>query len=114
MRYLSKEWKTAEWKNFEETQIGEDTSDCGGQTVDNPPCGGCARCMRMQFGFYMMKEELQARMWLAAGFDVAPIGMIRVDWMPGYGGHHDSYNCKMSGERESFFYPWEKLDARAS
>jgi hypothetical protein len=111
MRYLSDEWKAAEWKNFEETVIGDDDSDCGGAASYDGYCGGCARCLRMQFGYYMMKEEERARVFLAAGFKVAPEGMIRIDWMPGYGGHHDSYNCKMSGERESFSYPWEKHNA---
>ena len=106
MRYLSDEWKAAEWKAFEEEQIGDDDSDCGGWGWD-PPCGGCARCMRMQFGYYMMKEEEQARVWLRAGFDVAPIGMIRIDWMPGFGGSHDSYNCRMTNEREEWRFPWE-------
>lgn len=106
-RYLSEEWKREEWKNFEETQIAGDTSDCGGWGWDGP-CGGCARCMRQQFGYYMQKEEEQARVWLQAGFDVAPIGMIQIDWMPGFGGAHDSYNCRMSGERSEWFFSWEE------
>jgi hypothetical protein len=108
MRYLSPEWKDAVWKNFEEIQIAGDESDCGGQSIDYPPCGGCARCMRMQFGYYMMKEEERARVFLRAGFDVAP-PIVTLDYWPGFSAGHDSYNCRMSGEREAWFFPWEKV-----
>jgi len=108
MRYLSQEWMASQWKAFDEEIIGGDTSDCGGQGMDNPPCGGCARCMSMQFGYCLMQEEKQARVWLAAGFDVAPIGMISIDWAPGYGGHHDAYGCWTSHERQELSYPWER------
>ena len=102
-RYLSDEWKAEQWRKFEEEQIAGDESDCGGWG-SNPPCGGCARCMTMQFGYYLMKEEQQARVWLDAGFDVAPRGTVTIDHS---GGYHDAFNCKMSGERESFLFPWE-------
>ncbi len=107
MRYLSKEWKDAQWRAFEEEQIAGDDSDCGGWGWD-PPCGGCARCMRMQFGYYMDQEEKQARVWLAAGFDVAPYGTVRVDYFPGFGGYHSSYDCFCTQERTEVFYPWER------
>lgn len=108
MRYLSQEWKNEQWRDFEETQIAGDDSDCGGWRWD-PPCGGCARCMRDQFSYYMGKEEEQARVWLAVGLEVAPIGLVRLDYFPGFGGCHDSHNCWMSGEREVGLFPWEKV-----
>ncbi len=110
MRYLSQEWKAAEWADFEEMMIGGDESDCGGQTMDNPPCGGCARCLRMQFGYYMMKEEMAARVLLRAGFNVADPRLVTVDY-PHHGlaiHAHDASNCKDAGEREGWPFPWEK------
>jgi len=106
MRYLSKEWKDAQWRAFEEEEIAGDTSNCGGQTIDYPPCGGCARCMTQQFGYYMFMEEQAANVILRAGLDVA-MPTIRIDWALGYGGHHDAYNCWTSKERDSLSYPWE-------
>lgn len=102
MRYLSKEWKDAEWRDFEE-QIGGDTSDCGGWTFD-PPCGGCARCLRDQFGYYMMVEEDAARVFLRAGFDVAMRGTVD---MPFNGDYHDSWRCFCAGEKKVGGFPWE-------
>ena len=108
MRYLSQKWKAEQWRVFEEEQIAGDDSDCGGWGWD-PPCGGCARCMRMQFGYYMQKKEDAARVFLNAGFDV--MEPIRLDYFPGFGGYHDSYNCRMSNEREAWRFPWERPEA---
>lgn len=109
MRYLSQEWKAAQWRAFEEEQIGDDMSDCGGQTTDSPPCGGCSRCMRMQFGYYLDVEERTARVLLRAGFDVAPPSLITLDYLSPYSlSSHDSWRCKSAGERDGYFFPWEK------
>lgn len=105
-RYLSKEWKAEQWRAFEEEQIAGDTSDCGGGGGSGL-CGGCARCMGMQFAHYLHNEEEQARVWLAAGFDVAPIGMVSIGYFPGFDGYHDSYNCRMTEERQQWRFPWE-------
>jgi hypothetical protein len=109
MRYLSQEWKSAEWADFEEMMIGGDESDCGGQTFD-PPCGGCARCLRMQFGYYMMKEEEAARVLLRAGFAVTDPRLVTVDYpYRGLAIHaHNASNCRDAGEREDWPFPWEK------
>lgn len=107
MIYLSEEWKRAQWEEFEQKYL--DDSDCGGGGFDNGPCGGCGRCMTAQFSYHIMKEEERARVFLAAGFDVCP-PMIHIDWAPGYGGSHDAYNCRMSEEREGWFFPWERRD----
>lgn len=107
VRYLSKEWIAEQWRVFEETQIAGDTSDCGGWGWD-PPCGGCARCMTQQFGYYLSKEEDAARVLLRTGFDVADPRLISVDWWcHGLRPSHDSWSCKMSNEREGYTFPWE-------
>ena len=106
-RYLSDEWKREQWEDFEASIIAGDESDCGGWMWD-PPCGGCARCMTNQFAYYLMKEEERARVFLRAGFDVAPMDMVTVPWMPGFSAGHDSYNCMMSDERPDLFFPWER------
>lgn len=109
MRYLSNEWKAEQWRAFEEEQIGDDTSDCGGGGWD-PPCGGCARCMSMQFGYYLNIEEQAARTLLRAGFDVAPPTLINldIDWYHGGLRYHDASHCQSAGEREAWPFPWEK------
>lgn len=105
MRYLSEEWKAAQWKEFEETQLVGDTSDCGGWGWD-PPCGGCARCMAMQFGHYLMKEEEAVRRLLEAGLSVADPRSINV---PFCGDYHDTWRCYNAGERPAGRYPWEEV-----
>lgn len=106
VRYLSEEWKRQEWQTFEEMHIAGDTSDCGGWGPDGP-CGGCARCMAQQFGYYMMKEEERARVFLRAGFDVANPTLVTLDYFPGFGGYHTSYDCRMKEERQEWTFPWE-------
>jgi hypothetical protein len=101
MRYLSQEWKKAQWDAFMEEQIAGDTSDCGGW---DGPCGGCARCMTQQFGYYMMKEEESARVFLNAGLDVAPPHFVTVPWS---GNYHDSWRCFRAGEKTVGGFPWE-------
>lgn len=110
MRYLSDEWMRAQWDAFEAEQIGGDTSDCGELASYDGPCGGCARCMRDQFSYYLRIEEAKAHVFLAAGFDVLDPRVVTVPWcghvtMP----YHTSWDCHMRSEiGVTWFYPWEK------
>lgn len=106
MRYLSQEWKDAAWKSFEETRLAGNDSDCGWGR--DGPCGGCGRCMTAQFGYYLNKKIEEANVFLSAGFDVADPTIINIGWMPGFIGAHDSRNCRMSGERTEWSFPWKK------
>lgn len=107
MIYLSEEWKREQWRNFEETQLAGDSSDCGGWGWD-PPCGGCARCMAAQFSYYLMKEEGRARTIEAAGLRAAPPDLVTLEWEGGMSAGHDSYACWCSKERTELGFPWEK------
>lgn len=111
MRYLSDEWMRAQWDAFEAERIGRDTSNCGGLASYDGPCGGCARCLRDQFSYYLRIEEAHARVFLAAGFDVLDPCVVTIPWtghvaMP----YHTAWDCNRAGERgeREFFFPWEK------
>lgn len=104
MRYLSEEWQRKEWEDFEQNQIVDDTSDCGGWGWEGP-CGGCARCIREQFGYYMSKEIESARVFLRASFDVADPRLIQ---LPFCGDFHDMWRCYRAKERAAGRYPWRK------
>ena len=108
MRYLSDEWRKAQWDEFEATQVGDDRSDCGGLASDDGPCGGCANCLTAQFSYYLWQEEGRACTFLTAGFDVLDPRVITIEWtghvaMP----YHTAWDCNHVGEMRPWFYPWE-------
>lgn len=96
VRYLSDEWFREQWESIEESVIGEDTSDCGGWRWD-PPCGGCARCIRDQHAYYLQKEREHAAPLLAAGFGVADPRLVSPA-VPFCGDYHDAWRHVMAGE----------------
>jgi hypothetical protein len=64
--------------------------------------------MTAQMSYYLWQSEEWARPFLDAGFDVLDPSVITIEWSPGYSAGHDSYNCRMAGERQEWSFPWEK------
>jgi hypothetical protein len=68
--------------------------DCGGWRED-PPCGGCDRCLSMQISYYVQRERDEAVTYARAGFAFLP--QVEIPWQGVRS--HDPYDCAAAGER---------------
>lgn len=108
--------------------------DCGGQTLDGPPCGGCTRCFRMMAQVHWAEECKRVQVLQQAGFEVADPSVIDTHAMC-YGGEvpspdatyadhevayvglglsHDAYDCWCAGEVTEIRRPWEVPNAAST
>jgi len=78
---------------------GDDSCNPGG----DPPCGGCGCCILAQVSYYFGIERQEATRYQDAGFEYAPGVIDARELTNGYSRAfapcHDSWQCKIAGER---------------
>ena len=91
----------------------DDTERC--MPYGDPPCGGCADCIRAQISHWFYQERDQASRFQDAGFECAPYVIDAYELTHGYSQafapHHETWRCRMLGETPVKPITWEDIVA---